>query len=355
MSRNDASRPKPPTLHDVAVRAGVSAMTASRALNGKPRVSAETREAVARAVAELGYVPNTSARMLAGRSVRRIALLHGGATTSAYLGELLLGALNEAPARNIHLTVEQCPDRASTEELVAQIVEAHVAGVILPPPLCDRPELLAGLAGAGIAIVAVAPDQETANVASVSTDDRGAAYEMTHHLIELGHRRIALIEGTSRHRSSTRRRHGYIDALRDNGIAVDEDLIVAGDFSYRSGLVAAEKLLAQAERPTAIFACNDDMAAAAVTIAHQQKISVPGELSICGFDDTPLADAIWPRLTTIRQPIKEMSEKAMEMLCAHLWPDGDEGPEAAAEFACHFHLPFELRRRQSDAVPAIGH
>lgn len=350
MSRHDASRPKPPTLHDVAERAGVSAMTASRALNGKPRVSAETREAVARAVAELGYVPNTSARMLAGRTVRRIALLHGGATTSAYLGELLLGALNEAPARNVHLTVEQCPERASMEELVAQIVEAHVAGVILPPPLCDRHELLAGLAAARIAVVAVAPDQEAEAIASVSTDDRGAAYEMTRHLIELGHRRIAFVEGTNRHRSSTRRRHGYMDALRDHDIPVDEELIVAGDFSYRSGLIAAEQLLARTEPPTAIFACNDDMAAAAVTIAHQHKISVPGELSICGFDDTPLADAIWPRLTTIRQPIKEMSQKAMEMLCARLWPEGQDELDALPQ---HLHLPFELRRRQSDAVPRI--
>ncbi|WP_159830462.1 LacI family DNA-binding transcriptional regulator [Novosphingobium sp. TCA1] len=351
MSRHDPSRPKPPTLHDVAQRAGVSAMTASRALNGKPRVSAETREAVAAAVAELGYVPNTSARMLAGRTVRRIALLHGGATTSAYLGELLLGALDEAPARNVHLTVEQCPDRATMPELVAQIVEAHVAGVILPPPLCDRAELVEGLTAAGIAVVAIAPDRETEALASVSTDDRGAAYEMTRHLIELGHRRIALIEGTSRHRSSTRRRHGYVDALRDHDMALEQDLIEAGDFSYRSGLIAAERLLGRAERPTAIFACNDDMAAAAVTIAHQMKISVPGELSICGFDDTPLADAIWPRLTTIRQPIKEMSRKAMAILCTRLWPDGQDEASADPE---HLRLPFELRRRQSDAVPPIG-
>jgi len=326
-------------------------MTASRALNGKPRVSAETREAVAAAVAELGYVPNTSARMLAGRTVRRIALLHGGATTSAYLGELLLGALDEAPARNVHLTVEQCPDRATMPELVAQIVEAHVAGVILPPPLCDRAELVEGLTDAGIAVVAIAPDRETEALASVSTDDRGAAYEMTRHLIELGHRRIALIEGTSRHRSSTRRRHGYVDALRDHDMALEQDLIEAGDFSYRSGLIAAERLLGRAERPTAIFACNDDMAAAAVTIAHQMKISVPGELSICGFDDTPLADAIWPRLTTIRQPIKEMSRKAMAILCTRLWPDGQDEASGTSE---HLRLPFELRRRQSDAVPPIG-
>jgi LacI family transcriptional regulator len=233
---------------------------------------------------------------------------------------------------------------------VAQIVEAHVAGVILPPPLCDRHELLAGLAAARIAVVAVAPDQEAEAIASVSTDDRGAAYEMTRHLIELGHRRIAFVEGTNRHRSSTRRRHGYMDALRDHEIPVDEELIVAGDFSYRSGLIAAEQLLARAEPPTAIFACNDDMAAAAVTIAHQHKISVPGELSICGFDDTPLADAIWPRLTTIRQPIKEMSQKAMEMLCARLWPEGQDELDALPQ---HLHLPFELRRRQSDAVPRI--
>jgi LacI family transcriptional regulator len=349
MFRNDDGKQKLPTLHDVAELAGVSAMTVSRALNGKPRVSAKAREAVEKAVAQLGYVPNTSARMLAGRTSRRIALLHSESMTSAYLGELLLGALNEAPEHNVHLTVEQCPPTSSADDLVAQVADAHVAGVILAAPLCDWPELLAGLEAAGIAVVAVVPDEEREGIASISTDDRRAAYEMTSHLIALGHRRIGFIGGNSRHRSSTRRRQGYLEALAAHDLAPQEDLIASGDFSYRSGLAAAEALLSLPERPTAIFACNDDMAAAAITIAHQQRINVPGEISICGFDDTPLAAAIWPSLTTIRQPIRDMSRNAMALLCQRLWPEDPETPHRPERL----RLPFELVRRQSDAIALL--
>jgi LacI family transcriptional regulator len=293
-------------------------------------------------------VPNASARALAGSADRRVALLHSHSTTSAYLGELLLGALGEAPQRHLHLVVEQCAPGAFAQEIVDQVAQAHVAGVILPPPLCDWGELVDMLRVRDIAVVAVAPDRDSAEMLSVGTDDRHAAYDLTRHLIELGHRRIGFIEGNPRHRSSARRLQGFREALANAGIAVDETLIVPGDFSYRSGLDAAERLMALEPRPTAIFACNDDMAAAAITVAHQRRINVPADISICGFDDTPLASAIWPALTTIRQPIRDMSREAIGLL-AMRFRSQDDG---AGDIIGKVKLDYQLIRRQSDAVPA---
>ncbi|PDH69005.1 MAG: LacI family transcriptional regulator [Sphingomonadaceae bacterium MED-G03] len=339
---------KPPTIKDVAAHAGVSVMTASRAINGKALVSAGAREAVAQAVKALGYVPNASARALAGSADRRVALLHSNSTTSAYLGELLLGALAEAPQRHLHLVVEQCAPGAFAQEIVDQVAQAHVAGVILPPPLCDWSELVEQLAQRDILVVAIAPDRDGPDMLSVGTDDRHAAYDLTRHLVDLGHRRIGFIEGNPRHRASARRLQGFRDCLADHGIAADSALVAPGDFSFRSGLDAAEQLLGLDTPPTAIFACNDDMAAAAITVAHQRKLNVPGDISICGFDDTPLASAIWPALTTIRQPIRDMSREAIGLLGMRLRSPDDGAHGVIGKVK----LDYQLIRRQSDAVPA---
>ena len=339
---------KLPTIRDVAAQAGVSVMTASRAINGKALVSEKARRAVEEAVRALGYVPNASARALAGSADRRVALLHSNSTTSAYLGELLLGALSEAPLRHLHLVVEQCAPGAFAGEIVDQVAQAHVAGVILPPPLCDWAELVEGLGARDIVVVSVAPDRDGHNMLAVGTDDRHAAYDMTRHLIELGHKRIAFIEGNPRHRANARRVQGFRDALTHHGLVLDPELIVPGDFSYRSGLDAADRLMSLEQRPTAIFACNDDMAAAAITVAHQRRINVPADISICGFDDTPLASAIWPALTTIRQPIRDMSREAIGLL-AMRFRSQDDGAE---DIIGKVKLDYQLIRRQSDAVPA---
>ena len=340
---------KAPTIRDVAAQAGVSVMTASRAVSGKGPVSARARAAVEQAVAALGYIPNASARALAGNTDRRVALLHSNSTTSAYLGELLLGALNEAPQRHLHLVVEQCAPGAFAAEIVDQVSHAHVAGVILPPPLCDWSELVERLQARDIAVVGIAPDMDGPDILTVGIDDRHAAYDLTRHLIDLGHRRIGFIEGNPRHRASIRRLQGFRQCLDDHGIAADPQWITPGDFSYRSGLDAAERLLNLPDRPTAIFACNDDMAAAAITVAHQRSVNVPADITICGFDDTPLASAIWPALTTIRQPIRDMAREAIGLLGAH-FRSQDEGAERRT--GSRVKLDYQLIRRQSDAVPA---
>ncbi len=341
------SQKKPPTIRDVAAKAGVSVMTVSRVVNKQSWVSPQTRAKVEAAVSALNYAPSAVARALAGGEDRRFALLHRHSITSAYLGELLLGALEEAAQHHFHLLVENCAPDASAQAFADQVAQARVAGVVVPPPLCDWDALMDALAERGIPAVAIAPDDRRDDLTSVGIDDRHAAREMTRHLIDLGHRRIAFIQGNAQHRASARRFEGYRQAMQDHGLPVGDDWVVEGDFSYRSGLDAAERLLALDDRPTAIFACNDDMAAAAITIAHQRQINVPADLTVCGFDDTPLASAIWPTLTTIRQPIRDLSREALSLLSQKL-----RGGDRAAD-ATHVKLDYQLLRRQSDAVPPL--
>jgi LacI family transcriptional regulator len=149
-------------------------------------------------------------------------------------------------------------------------------------------------------------------------DDCEAAAEMTRHLLELGHRRIGFIKGHLNHIASHDRYRGFAMALREYGLNPNDAPVEQGYFTYRSGLVATERLLARATGITAIFASNDDMASAAVSVAHRRGLSVPDDLSIVGFDDTSLATSVWPELTTIKQPIAAMAEAAMELLLADL-------------------------------------
>jgi len=151
-------------------------------------------------------------------------------------------------------------------------------------------------------------------VFTVTIDDHAAAYAMTQRLLSMGHRRIGFIRGDANQTASSKRFEGYADALQSAGLSADPALVAQGDFSYRSGLAAAERLLKSPSRPTAIFASNDDMAAGAMSMAHRLGLAAPADLSICGFDDTAIATTVWPELTTVRQPIAEMAEVAVELL-----------------------------------------
>ena len=335
-----------PTIHDVARHAGVSRMTVSRVINGETGVRPATRRAVESAISELGYAPNAAARTLAGAAALRIGLLYR-IPNPAYLTEFLLGALESCSLINAQLIVQRHQISAGDAAAADALIGARLDGVILPPPLGDAHLLVDRLREAGIAVVATGSTRPAPLLASIGIDDRSAALEMTRHLIKLGHRRIGFITGRPNHASSGLREQGYCAALEEAGIAVDESLIATGNFTYRSGLEAADHLLSLDPVPTAIFASNDDMAAATIAAAHRFGLDVPADLSVCGFDDTPLATTIWPELTTIRQPVAAMSDEAVTML-ADLIRRSREGPVPEVP---HRLLDFELIRRQSDAPP----
>jgi LacI family transcriptional regulator len=170
---------------------------------------------------------------------------------------------------------------------------------------------------------------------------------MTTHLLELGHRDIAFLQGDPAHSPAKRRESGFRQSMADAGLAVEPRRIAPGLFTYRSGLDAARRLLESNDRPTAVFAANDDMAAGVAAIAHGLGLSIPGDLSIAGFDDTPVATTIWPELTTIRQPIADMASAAVEvMMDAVRQARLGEQPQPQ-----HRLMPLSLIRRASTAPP----
>jgi LacI family transcriptional regulator len=302
------------TINEVARRAGVSPMTVSRVVNGGKYVREVTRKAVLAAVRELNYAPNAAARSLAGVHGQRLGLLYGN-PSAAYLSEFLLGALDESSRLGVQLVLEKCePSVSESRRAVRKLVAGGVAGVILPPPLGESAVVRAELRAANLPLVTVATGQPPADELCVRIDDFRAAFEMTRYLIELGHRSLGFIKGHPNQTASDERWGGFRAALEEGGLALPAPLVEQGFYSYRSGLDAARKLLNAQRAPTAIFASNDDMAAAVVAEAHRRGLDVPRDLTVVGFDDTLIASTIWPELTTIQQPISQMASAAVEML-----------------------------------------
>jgi LacI family transcriptional regulator len=335
-----------PTIADVAAYAGFAPMTVSRVINGESNVRQETREAVEAAIAKLRYSPNLAARTLAGAEQVRIGLLYSN-PSAAYLSEFLVGSLEQARLSHVQLVVEKCDAKQQEDEVVRELLATGVDGIILTEPLCDSKRIHTVLTKAGALAVAVASASPRAGLLAVRIDDHAAAMAMTRHILSLGHTRIGFIIGNPAQTCSAHRLAGYKAALAEAEIPIDKSLIAQGLFTYRSGLKAADQLLNLANRPTAIFASNDDMGAATVTVAHRLHLDVPKDLTVCGFDDTEIARSIWPELTTIHQPIADMSRAAMLLLVAKIKArragKDDEGEQTL--------LDFTLVRRDSDAPP----
>jgi LacI family transcriptional regulator len=344
-SKSPRSQLGVPTIADVAAYAGFSPMTVSRVINGEKNVRQSTRDAINRAIAKLNYSPNLAARSLAGADQIRIGLLYSN-PSAAYLSRYLLGSLEQARLSHVQLLVENC-DTGDLEEQEAlrDLIAAGVDGVILSPPMCDSPKILETLGQSGVLCVVVANWRPPEIVSVVRIDDVEAAAAMTRHIIGLGHKRVGFIVGNPTHKASEQRLLGYKAAMHQAGLATPADLIVQGQFTYRSGLAAAEILLDLPDRPTAIFASNDDMAAATVAVAHRRQLDVPRDLTVCGFDDTDFAQSIWPELTTIHQPIAQMSRTAVEMLVGQIRARRAGKDEKVQEAL----LDFTLVRRDSDA------
>jgi LacI family transcriptional regulator len=303
----------PANIRDVATLAGVSPMTVSRVINREENVKPQTRDLVNAAIRDLNYAPNPAARSLAGSAPFRIGLLYNN-PSSGYLSELLVGALDESGRTGAQLVVEKCGETEPVAASVAKLIRNGIDGLILPSPMCDDPEILRQVETAATAMVAIAPGALSEDVSAVRIDNQAAAFEVTRHLLALGHRRLGFIKGHPGQGDSEKRLQGFLAALQQAGLAPDSARVEQGYNTYRSGLEATERLLALTPRPTAIFASNDDMAAAAAAFAHRQGLDVPDDLSIAGFDDTPIAAAVWPALTTVHQPIAAMARSAVDLL-----------------------------------------
>lgn len=329
------------TIKEVAALARVSQMTVSRVLNDPPAVKEATRKRVEDAIRELNYRPNLMARNLAGRSGLFIGLIYRN-PSYGYLSEFLLGALNTCRQLGHYLIVEEPfvdDNMVDLERMEKRFRDTSIQALIVVPPLSEDPKLIDTLERSGISFVCVSPKLDGYTGPSVKMDDKAAAIDMTRYLLDLGHQRIATIVGPEDHISSELRLSGYLEAMPD----IDESIIKRGDFTYLSGMQRTVELLAQNDPPTAIFASNDDMAAGAIAAAYQKGLRVPEEISVVGFDDTPNASSIWPPLTTVRQPIREMAGEAIEILASGFTQN--PGAKTSRE------LEHELVLRQSTAPP----
>ncbi len=303
-------------IYDVAKYAKVSTKTVSKVVNHQPEVSQKTRARVLDAVVSLGYKPNLQARHLASERPTMLALFcDEPAAGSGYIGRLQTGALSFCHQEGFHLVVECVPSGVDSTEHVKRLVAGScLAGAILTPPLCDDQNLIDILEDAEAPVARISPSQSGLSHIDVDIDNFKAAYEMTNYLIGLGHRRIAIVRGATGHADAGRRYDGYLAALSDAGLSVEENLQVQGNYTYKSGFDAGNDLLSLPRRPTAIFACNDDMAAGVVAVSLKFNLAVPHDLSVAGFDDGWFSRAVWPRLTKCRQPVSGMAAAAAAAL-----------------------------------------
>ena len=305
------------TIDDVADLAGVSIKTVSRVVNHEPNVRESTREKVEQAIAKLNYRPNLSARNLASHRSHIIVLVYDDPSayelpSLGYVTNMQEGALRACRATDYELLIHPCNyrDKDVGSKISALIGRARPDGIVLAAPLSNMPRIVKAIAATGTPLVRISSGKKNGNEFSVATNDREISTEMTRYLASLGHRRIAFIQGDPQHQAVARRYLGYQDGLEQSGLKFSERLVVAGDNSIGSGEACAVQLLQQEDPPTAIFAANDDMAAGVVRVADRLDIDIPGQLSVAGWDDIALAQQIYPSLTTIRQPLAAMAERA---------------------------------------------
>jgi LacI family transcriptional regulator len=302
-------------IRDVSEAAGVSIKTVSRVLNKEKYVAKDTRARVEAAAAKLGYHPNFAARALAGRRSFQIALIYDN--PSPYNAQNVQAGVKGRCIEGGYRMISQPSDAGSAtllKELCGLIDQTMLDGIILTPPFTDNPAIRAELARREISFVTLSPATLDSAVAAAFIDNVQAAEDMTTYLVSLGHRRIGFIEGDTRYAASGQRKAGYRKALYKAGLDYDATLVRPGQFDFESGSAAATDLLALEDPPTAIFASNDDMAAGVLAAAHRLSVSIPAQLSVAGFDDTDLAQVVWPPLTTIRQPVQALGYAAADLL-----------------------------------------
>ncbi len=330
------------TIKDVAARVGVSPMTVSRAINGRNGIRSETRAAIMAAIEALDYKPNAAARSLVTSAELRIGVIYSN-RSAAFMSEFMMGVFEEAALRGARLVILRTPrGRIPSPKALRDFVASGLSGVLLTPPLGNSLALLRLFADAHLptaTVAAYAPERTV----SVRIDDRQAAYEMSRHLLNVGHRRIGFIVGNPDQAASAERMAGFYEAVREFDDV--ETYVAQGDFSFASGLAAAEQLLDRNPPPTAIFASNDDMAAAVVSVAHRRHLDVPQQLSVVGFDDTMAAVTLWPPLTTVHQPVRKLSAEALRLLAAQFSTPAGHEPSADRL------LDYKIVHRQSVAPP----
>ncbi len=304
-------------IANIAEKAGVSAKTVSRFLNGHPNVSMRTRRRIESAIGDLRYGLPAGDAPATARTNRGIGVFFGDPTGGYQVS--LYGALLNACQAADHFLVAQQFDEAGPDwaaQVSAFLERSQVDKVVLVPPLSDSFEIHRVLNARRVRYVLISASRPVSGAPAIAVDDRLAALEMTQYLIGLGHERIGFLAGREGHVATLLRRQGFEEAYVVAGLpGPDPTLIRKGDFSFQAAVVEARALLERPDRPTAIFACNDEMAAAVLFVANDMGLSVPRDVSVAGFDDVPISRTLWPTLTTVSQSYELIAELAVGQVC----------------------------------------
>jgi DNA-binding LacI/PurR family transcriptional regulator len=330
---------RPPTIRDVAARAGVSHQTVSRVINDHPSVKAATRERVQTAIRDLAFVPSPMARGLISNRTRSIGIVTDD-ISDHFFSRVAAGAEAEARRRGYYLMIGSVePDDDDGGGYLRLMLERRVEGLILARPSVPlMPADLVAARGAGVPLVALG-FSELPGFPVVDVDNRRGGYDATRHLLEHGHRRIATVVGPREWPSAAARLEGYRHALREAGIA--RDLVEhASGWGLESGRAAATRLLERGADFTALFAHSDLIALGAIRRLREAGLRVPDDVSVVGYDDLPIADYVEPALTTIHQPMREVGARAAGFVLDQIAGGAAPAPEA------HL-LPAVLVSRQS--------
>ncbi|MGK6325285.1 LacI family DNA-binding transcriptional regulator [Sphingomonas sp. DT-51] len=347
-----ARRRQAVTIKHVAADAGVSLQTVSRVINNEPNVRPAMAERVREAITRLGYVPSLAAQRMGGSRSYLILALNDRDRTIAdwcarqgtdWVDQMLLGGMLTCARHGYRMLLELVDTHSDRieRELAATIAALQPDGVILTPPHSDNPLIAELLDRHDIAFARIGAQNGGTGLA-LSMADEASARRATEHLLGLGHRRIGFIAGPADYAVSAQRTDGWRAAMTAAG-ASDGGLIALGDFGFQSGVAAALDLLDAAVPPTAILASSDQMALGALAAARDRGLVVPDDLSVVGFDDTPIARFSHPPLTAMEQPIAAVTARAVELIIAQL--NGRSRPAAPVVIA------GDLKVRASTAPP----
>jgi LacI family transcriptional regulator len=303
------------TINDIARIANVSKKTVSRIINQSPFVKLKTRDHVQAIIKELGFVPDPQARALALRKSFLIGLVYDNPSPQ-YVVSMQRGILDAFEGTDFQLVLRPC-DRGDPDYLarIETFIKQHKPfGLILPPSVSEDGAIAQLMRDQNVDYVRIASVELDDPTHSIRTADFEGGAQAARHLAALGHRHIAHIHGPHTFRSTHERRSGFEYGLAEAGLVLAPELTIEGGYTFDSGVVAGAALLEGPVRPTAIFAGNDEMATGAYVALRKAGLNLPEDVSVVGFDDTPIAGRLWPALTTVRLPIREMGKAAAQLL-----------------------------------------
>jgi LacI family transcriptional regulator len=308
---------KRPTINDIARLANVSKKTVSRVINDSPFVREETREKISAIINELGFAPDPQARGLAFRRSFLIGMIYDNPTPQ-YVVNMQQGILDAMKGTSFELVIRPCnrQDPHFLHDMRAFVERQKLFGVVLPPSVSEDERLIGVLDDINCPYVRIASISLDSPERMVVTHDHIGGVEAARHLVNLGHTRIAHISGPSLFRSAHERRRGFAQGLAETGLKLLKEFDREAAYTFETGAENAGALLAMKPRPTAIFCGNDEIAAGVYKAARDAGLSIPGDISVVGFDDSPMASRLYPLLTSVRLPIHDMGLMAAAKLIA---------------------------------------